>query len=499
MEKTTCKMFTVGLFIIMLAGLIPSAFAEKTQMTNEMDSALYYRTSGIKQTDGRGSEEKEALAEWLNNDYSFFPIMDHTNSLNSNGIIDPDSFSGADADKIELAMEAIGQTGHGVITINRLFTLDRDVYINHSGRADSRIIFQGMGNQCGFNMGSHSFKASDNNTSYGMLSFTNLKFHGTGIIFLSDYLIRLTFENCIFDGGVNVVQNGRTMQSWSFNNCTIRKTTSYVVDNTSRGKKPGMNDVIFHGCLIEECAGFISAQDICGVSIMQCCIEGLTDCVCKVSHEARMLSVIGNYFEHNNNRVRNPNYIPGTPDNVDNPQYVGNGGEGVHFDFTGLQTNRSSITISSNLFLTRIYLPDKENNMIVLPPSDINIGNIIVENNNTSKGNKIYLVKADSKSNRIYSDVYLNNNDSNYNGGENNLLIDSKKANLGNINVLTGVVSLNTITHPGVYYADAAMIIEDRPDPGEFYLIHFRRTDGFAQIAITEDGIKSRIGDGDWQ
>lgn len=436
-------------------------------------------------------------------DYSIYKglnIDDRIENLNKKyeNIIDPDNFEGTDSEKIQMAMSAIGDSNHGIILIKRAYTLTKSINISHDVDVNNRIIFMGVGNDSGFIMGPYRFKSLTQTKSYGMISFENLYFTGTGVLFASEYLLRVTFFNCTFQGGTNAVRNNRYMQSWTFNLCTFRDFSAYVIYSilpTVEGENVAIYDVTFNQCLIEKCKGFMYTNKLIGVSIMQCCIEGLTGPVCTVVRQARSLSVIGNYFEYNNCRIPNPDYET----DPTQPQYIGNGGAGVHFDFTRLVGNLSTITIANNNFVTSVYSPDTVHTIILLPPNKPKIGYIIIRDNDLSYGSDRYLVKAHDNATDIYTNVLLsgNTNDA-YDGGPNNLLINLNKSNIGNINYIQDNSQLSNLAWPGFYYASENTNITDRPAEGELFIINLRCNDGKAQLAITNEGIKTRINEGAW-
>ena len=413
-------------------------------------------------------------------------------------IIDPDDYAGTDSQKIQLAMAEIGDTGHGVILIKRKYTLTSSINISHDAEVNARIIFMGTGSNCGFDMGQYRFRAADDLKSYGMISFENVCFVGTGAIFAADYLLRVTFTNCIFSGGTNAVRNERYMQSWTFIGCTFRDFSAYVIYSVLPEEgDPDIRiyDIVFNGCLVERCAGFLYTNKLTGCSIMQCCIEGLTGYVCNIVTQARSLSVIGNYFEHNNNRIENPAY---ESDNTQ-PRYIGNGGNGVHFNFERLVGNLSTITIASNNFVTAVYAPDTANNIILLPPNKPKIGYIAIQNNDLSYAANIYLVKAYDTATDIYTNVLLSGNTNGaYNGGENNLIIDLDRASIGNVTEVKNNTLLSGLTQPGLYFIGENITVNDRPSDGDIFVLNIRSDESKAQLAITSEGIKTRLNDGEW-
>ena len=418
-------------------------------------------------------------------------------------IVDPDSFTGTDSEKITAAMNSIGNTGHGVILIKRLYTIGNSVKISHLASSDARIIFLGIGKDCGFKRtyDGYLFMAYDGSTSYGMVSFENICFKSeVGANIHSEYLIRMTFTNCVFSGGSNAVKNERYMQSWHFNGCTFRNYSSYVIysrlKTNSDSVTPQLYDVVFNGCLVERCAGFLYTQALRGVTISECCIEGLWGYVCNVTSEARQLNVVNNYFEHNNNRWSPDEYDPSDP--TGHNGYTG-GRYGVNFEFSSLANNLSEIQIIGNIFVTAVYAPDDKNTLILLPVNRPKIGFVTIENNHVSYGNNIYLVKANDNATLIYRNVILRNNlNYNYDGGENNLLIDSSAASLASCVELSGSDDVNELSNPGIYHASSDNLPDHSPINGEFYLLHIRGEDSIAQIAITEEGIVGRIGTGEF-
>lgn len=58
--------------------------------------------------------------------------------------------------------------------------------------------------------------------------------------------------------------------------------------------------------------------------------------------------------------------------------------------------------------------------------------------------------------------------------------------------------NLNSLINPGIYYGSSDVTITNRPTNDDFYVLHLHSSAGFAQLAITPTGLKSRLNNGIW-
>lgn len=123
--------------------------------------------------------------------------------------INLDTYDGTDSQKL---MAAINANPNGaLIVINRNLTLTEDVSVSlmTQNRPDKRITFMGAGGIT-IDMGAFSFKGGIQYS--GNVTFQNIIFTGTGNAFIcNDYLIRLRFLNCAFNGFQNVFYSPKAL------------------------------------------------------------------------------------------------------------------------------------------------------------------------------------------------------------------------------------------------------------------------------------------------
>ena len=313
-------------------------------------------------------------------------------------IIDPDKYTGTDNQKLASAITAAGYDKNSVIIIRRMYTLTDNVLLNHNHECTGKMIFLGIGDGCGFNMAQYGFRSPDTSTR-GMISFVNLQFNATNIYFDCDYLIRLYFENCSFNGGNRVLYATRYIQSVYFHNCVIRECAKSVIasrNDGTEGSTGAIYDLHFVECTIEKCNGFIELYRGIGCSVSDCCIEALSNYVLKVSHSVNGVVFDSNYFEQNNTGYY-------APENWD----VG-AGDGTMFD---LRTTAEYDTKPNHLVITNnmIYQPSGTG-VIKLRAEPYEKGHVIVKDNVCSGASNIILIATASGTTKIHNDVIIEGN-----------------------------------------------------------------------------------------
>lgn len=250
---------------------------------------------------------------------------------NSINIVNPDSYTGDDASKIQASIDDLVASGvGGIIYIGRKYTLNASVVCNlrtdntNANNDKTFITFQGVGKDAGFEFGSSvvSFKGSDNGSPYGGLRFININFYqkasviGSGSAFTQmSGLIRTVFDNCRFNGFRNVFDASsagnaslKIVQNLSCINCYFSNCSDYVLDAYSLGsdqKAPYVYAVNFFSCIIEKCKGLIKGSDSSGysvwtnVNIENCTIENCTGIPIVFGEGVRGVTISKNYFEKN--------------------------------------------------------------------------------------------------------------------------------------------------------------------------------------------------------
>ena len=397
--------------------------------------------------------------------------------------VNPDDFTGTDSQKLAAAMTAAIANNHSTIIITRLYTLTEDFLIQHRGNtvsADSpdlvnaRLNIIGLGPNCGFDCGQYSI-AAPSGASYGMCSFKNLRFTGTGNLIESDYLIRCTFDNCVFAGGVNVVNVVRYAQSYVFVNCTFRQWTGSVFKDSVGNCT--LSDVQLIGCLIEYGNHVIDMSAAYGVTFNQCCIEGLTGAAFVISGDTRSFNVVHCYFEGNN-----------YGELVDNAYTQ----DGCIFDLTGLVGAIQEIDISHNRFATY-----EGAQLIKLPNIVMTSSNITIFNNWTSAGAILVVPHASMTS--MYPGVHVGGSPSATYIDKNKLKI-SDYSDLSNVTLLSNSAALSTLTNTGLYYSTSSQAIPDAPTTGIFYMLHIQRSPTvYFQVAASRNGMWFRYAGYNWQ
>lgn len=404
------------------------------------------------------------------------------------GIIDPDNYTGTDSAKLASAIAAAGATNNSIIVLRRMYSLTENLLISHNGESNALLTFVGIGTDCGFSMAQYCITSLNSSASYGMVAFENVQFTGTNVIFNSAYLIRLFFNNCAFNGGNYVVYSDRATQSYYFDNCVIREIKKCVI--YGKDSNSYIFDVHMSQCIVEKCKSLVDAYLIHGVFISQCCIEGFFGAVFVVRQEMRGFVVDGCYLEQNNDGQ----YLPEGETN----------GHGLTFDFSRTQGNIQGCVISNNRFL-----PRRGDTLILLRSTNYanRKGLITIRSNwigpgivgDTSLPEGCKFVKVPDGATAIYDSVIIDGNAGAVYDDPNNLLIDRTYSTIAYTHTLGDSDNLNNITEPGYYYwGGTGTAPTNSPSTSAYYVQHIRSNDGFAQLAITTNGVKSRIGTGNW-
>ncbi len=427
-----------------------------------------------------------------------------------NNIVDPDNFSGTDTEKITAAMSAIGDSNHGVILIKRQYQLTDNIYVTHLGNADARLIFLGVGSDNpGFSMGIYGFQRPNGATSYGALSFINILFKATSTcnMFTANNILRVNFENCVFDGFNHIIYATRFVQTYYFTDCLIRNGSGIAIEG-SVSDQVSLIDVRLTNCIVEKSTHLMTGYGFHGVYITGCCIEGNDGYVVKPEGDCRDLVIDNCYFES-----QNIGYGGGTD------------GNGMCFDFRSISGIVHNIAITNNMFGGL-----KAGNTIIMLPYRMMVNTkFTVINNwlsaaastdpNVESG--AYLVAVPNNAVNVYKNLRFDQNVRAKKYDPNHLIIDLSE---GNTSVASLLVTEYYMTHddqgnettrynpgfwyvcedlndlyaPGYYHISADIPIAHSPVNTDFYLINMRTNETVIQIAITSNGLMSRIGTGNW-
>lgn len=402
-------------------------------------------------------------------------------------IIDPDDYTGTDSQKLASAIADVDPDGQAVILIKRKYTLTANVYITHSGYATSHLIFLGVGKGSGFECAQYGFKPYDSSQSYGMVKFENILFNWTNILFDVGYLIRMFFESCVFDAennsGTQAFRNDRFMQTYYFHLCVFRHMACVFWGTTDN---KAHIDISCSQCLFEHLAIILRGYDFHGITFYQCCIEGLYRTAIQALGDIRGLYFNGCYFEGNNNGAYIPEFISDYED-----------GNGLTIDLSGTDGGIQEIVIENNRFLYRTG-----NEIIKLRTSLYTVGKLIVCNNwlNPALPDGARLIKTSDANTNIRNDIIYSGNSSTRRDmiGGSQRIFDRTTASIAYITELTDSDDCNAIANPGFYHGSDSNTISHAPSTNAFYLMDVESNAGHAQIAITVDGVKSRIGNGEW-
>lgn len=132
-----------------------------------------------------------------------------------------------------------------------------------------------------------------------LLEFQNVCFRSTvnGLVLFSNNIIRTTFNNCDFIN-IRFCDTIVYLQSLYFLNCNIRDWEGIFLKSTE-----GCYDIKFETCLVEHGETFMYVTKggihmIAGLSITNCCIEGLSGGGIFFDGSAS-INITGNYFEQN--------------------------------------------------------------------------------------------------------------------------------------------------------------------------------------------------------
>ena len=320
----------------------------------------------------------------------WMPTADEVGAAPKNiNIVTPDNFSGTDSQKLQAAFDALSSSG-GVITINREYVLTENVLISHNSNAHNNLItVKGDGQVPKINFGVYRFESSDPSTHvHGGVIFKDLWLSGESIGFDCSHLIRLTFDNCMIRGFTNFIYSSDYIQSVYFMGCYFRKSSGASV------KTIDANDLKIIGCVCEWGKGLIEVSgtdsDMAGCSITDNCIEGYTGIPIILPEKCQGVNISNNYFESN------------CGENID----------------ARATTKIATISICNNLFTE--YSKDAdgngtedENEGIILLPTTIADGKMIVSGNRCTKNNALLLRVPDGATDLSNLYVFGNNGTTN--------------------------------------------------------------------------------------
>ena len=270
-------------------------------------------------------------------------MIDHLNSNMPS--LTPDMFDGTDGEKIQACMDALSGVG-GIITINKNYTLDRNIIVTHPSGKNNLIIITGNGQENGIFCGDYSFIGDPDTgvSDYGGIMFKNLRLQGTGTLCDCTHMLRLFFESCSFSQFEHIIHSADSyIQSAKFSNCMIRNIQGYAL------KAAGMYDVAISNSLIEWCFGLIHTTFADSVFITNSCIEGFANLgeygvPIVITEDALRVRIDGNYFERN----------------------------GGLLDISSIPvTGRYNISVTNNKFSESIYVDGELVNsyLVLLPPA----------------------------------------------------------------------------------------------------------------------------------
>lgn len=221
--------------------------------------------------------------------------------------VTPDDFEGdSDGEKIQAAFDALESTG-GTILINRAYTLDRDILVKYrtTNPHHEGITIIGVGGASQIDFASYHFEGYDTNyIDYGGLLFQNLKFKGTDKAFVTDHLIRITLLGCQIWNFDYIFYGEDFAQTTFIIGCRINQIKKYVQYVLRECWDSHFADTQF-----ELCDGIFNAYTVNNLSVINNLIESYaSETVLNRSQfvfrqHVRSITVIGNYFEDNENVI----------------------------------------------------------------------------------------------------------------------------------------------------------------------------------------------------
>lgn len=282
--------------------------------------------------------------------------------INSNNVLNPDSFEGTDTEKLQACFDELAATG-GIISINRTYTLTGNVKIKHNSGSSSHIIVMGTGKVAGIEFGNYSFVGYDETTkAYGGVVFEHLRLNGenTDIGFNMNYLMRLFFNSCVIRQFKHFIYADKNyIQTLYINDCTIRHSTGATVkfEENENGDVADVNygisyDVRIVGCLAEGGKGLFDVPKTVGCAIVQNCIESYSATPIIVRKDLYVLDISSNYFETN--------------------------GEGISIDFSGVSSASVANITSNNL------IENSPTRGAILLPKTLTLGSLVISSNRGS-------------------------------------------------------------------------------------------------------------------
>ncbi len=225
------------------------------------------------------------------------------------GDIDPDYFSGTDAEKLQQAFDAC-EIGGGNIVIRRKFTTDETITIRHLYEKNNRIIVHGESEFSEICIDAlYGFEGVNGST--GGVIFRDLKlsskdpvntthsFMNGGATGSNATLVNIIFENCYLYSLKYISYGNKYLQSLWFIGCIIRMGGTMI--NTGGNQ--------WYNCLIQKCiieggttVGSIGWPE--AVNIRDNVIEGNPEkTAITVAQGAYAINIEGNYFEQNDKDI----------------------------------------------------------------------------------------------------------------------------------------------------------------------------------------------------
>lgn len=364
-------------------------------------------------------------------------LTDVANDIKGLKIVNPDMFPGTDGQKWQRAFNSFGNTGEGVIIVNRDYTLTQDIYIDHQTYYDlnNRITVLGIGEHTHLNMGGYEFRgrATDGVINYGGVTWKNIWFTGTNWVFRSTNLIRIICDNCTFENFKNIVYGTVLMQSYYFINCLIRDLTEPIIKLYNETDS-SFYDISFRNNLIERCTKLIDCYRGYNMIFDNNCIEAFHDLPFKIRGYAQNIVIEHNYFEHNNDGF--------------NGGDVNNGG--INIDITGV-TEAQNIAIRENFFGM-----EDATGVILLPNANlIDKGTIIITGNDCPWTG--VFIKSSETLTEPYSDIYIAANKGTITD-TNNLIYTFDKIKTRSISIGSATLKLERIGKTIKVYGDEITI-----------------------------------------
>lgn len=337
-------------------------------------------------------------------------VDDEMSKVDAQNFLIPDDFEGTDGEKLQACFDALKDTG-GFISINREYTLDRDIVIKQDSNLNLQTTVKGIGEVAKINCGPYCFKGTEGvKHSWGGIKFSDLQITGTETMMQCANLIRVICSSCLISDFKYVCYSPDYTQSMYFNECVIRNISESVMfteepESTDSGNDGYLFDTRICFCLIEWCKCLLTSYSYSGCIVDNNCIEGFTGIPLIFYGKTRGVVIKNNYFEAN---------------------------EGGAIDLTDSSNKYSQgIVIDSNIFAT-----SNNADVTILLPINRVIGSITISNNSVSSyATPLYEVPDSAKN---YAGVYIYNNYGNTSG--NTDIIDSNITKLDYANSVSNVL-----------------------------------------------------------